>query len=137
MDKKESSILIDSDVLINFFDTNKSSYHVAFAAFENFKKDNIIPCISIITIIEMLQGNKSISDKKRISKQLTPFLEIGISDAIGIIAKELITTYSSSHGLMLADSLIAATALHFNIELFTFNKKDFRFIKNLKLYEPL
>ena len=137
MDKKESSILIDSDILINFFDTNKLSYQVAYAAFENFKKDNIIPCISIITIIEMLQGNKSTSDKKRISKQLVPFLEIGISDTIGITARELITTYSSSHGLMIADSFIASTALHFDIEIFTFNKKDFRFIKNLKLYEPL
>jgi predicted nucleic acid-binding protein len=137
MDKKESSILIDSDVLINFFDTNKLSYQVAYAAFENFKKDNIIACISIITSLEMLHGNKSTSDKNRISKQLIPFLEIGISDTIGITARELITTYSSAHGLMLADSFIAATALHFDIELFTFNKKDFRFIKNLKLYEPL
>jgi predicted nucleic acid-binding protein len=137
MDKKESSILIDTDVLINFFDTKKLLYQVANTAFENFKKDKIDPVISVIVIIEMLQGNKTSSEKNRIAKQLIHFQEIAISDSIGLIAKDLIITYSASHGLMLGDAMIAATALYFDIPLFTFNKKDFRFIKTLKLYEPL
>ena len=137
MDKKESTILIDTDVLINFFDTKKLLYQVASSAFENFKNDNLVPVISVIVIIEMLQGNKSNNDKNRIAKQLIHFQEIAVSDSIGLIAKDLIITYSSTHGLMLGDSMIAATALHFDIPLFTFNKKDFRFIKNLKLYEPI
>jgi predicted nucleic acid-binding protein len=36
----------------------------------------------------------------------------------------------------MGDAFIAATALFLNIQLFTFNNKDFRFITNLKLYEP-
>ncbi|GHT60215.1 hypothetical protein FACS18945_6290 [Bacteroidia bacterium] len=38
--------------------------------------------------------------------------------------------------LSLPDAYIAATALYYNIELFTLNLKDFIFIPNLKLYQP-
>ena len=61
---------------------------------------------------------------------------IFLSDEICILTKELIMSYSSSHGLLMGDAFIAATALTMDIELFTFNKKDFRFIKHLNLYDP-
>lgn len=134
MDKKESSLLIDTDVLINFFDKNKSFNQVAQNTFYDFSDRNIEPCISIITTIEMIQGSKTNSDKNRILKQIEPFDTISLSDEICSVTKNLIITYSSSHGLVMGDAFIAATTLFFDIELFTFNKKDFRFIKDLKLY---
>lgn len=36
----------------------------------------------------------------------------------------------------MADALIAATALHYNLPLYTLNKKDFRYIAGLRLHEP-
>lgn len=135
MDKKESSVLIDTDVLINFFDKNKKFNQVAANAFYDFTIRNIEPCISIITSIEMIQGSKTNLEKKRIVKQLDPFDVISLSDGICASTKNLIITYSASHGLLMGDAFIAATALYLDMPLFTFNKKDFRFIKNLKLYE--
>lgn len=38
---------------------------------------------------------------------------------------------------ILPDALIAATALVHNLELYTLNAKDFRFISNLQLYQPV
>ncbi len=136
MDKKKSSVLIDTDVLINFFDKNKNFNQVAANAFYGFSNSNIEPCISIIAIIEMIQGTKTRVDKNRILKQLEPFDSVFLSDEICTVTKDLIITYSSSHGLLIADAFIAATALNLEVQLFTFNKKDFRFIKDLKLYEP-
>ncbi|MDQ6904272.1 MAG: PIN domain-containing protein [Bacteroidota bacterium] len=136
MDKKESIVLIDTDVLINFLDKNKKFNQVAENAFYNFENKNIEPFVSIITTIEIIQGNKTNIEKKRILRQLEPFGNISLSDEICRITKNLIITYSSSHGLLMGDAFIAATALYLHIQLFTFNKKDFRFIKNLKLYEP-
>ena len=135
MDKKES-VLIDSDVLINFFDKNKKFNLTAENAFFDFEKKDIQLCVSVITAIEMLQGNKTNIEKNRIIKQLESFYNIPLSEEISKSAKDLIINYSSSHGLLLADAFIAATALFLNLQLFTFNKKDFRFIKNLTLYEP-
>ncbi|HEY5463558.1 MAG TPA: type II toxin-antitoxin system VapC family toxin [Hanamia sp.] len=135
MDKKES-VLIDSDVLINFFDKSKKFNLVAENAFFDFEKKDIQLCVSVITVIEMIQGNKTNIEKNRIIKQLESFYNIPISDEISKSAKDLIINYSSSHGLLLADAFIAATALLLNLKLFTFNKKDFKFIKALDLYEP-
>ena len=136
MDKKKSNLLIDTDVLINFFDKTKKFNQVAQNAFYEFNDRNINPCISIITIIEMIQGSKSNVEKNRILKQTEGFSSISLSDDICALTKDLIFTYSSSHGLLMGDAFIAATALFMDIQLFSFNKKDFRFIKDLKLYEP-
>jgi len=43
--------------------------------------------------------------------------------------------YKLSHGLDMPDSLIAATAIELDMSLFTYNKRDFRFISGIRLYE--
>jgi predicted nucleic acid-binding protein len=51
-------------------------------------------------------------------------------------AIELIDPFSNSHGLLLADAIIAATALEYDLTLITDNTKHFQFIKGLKLLKP-
>jgi hypothetical protein len=46
-------------------------------------------------------------------------------------------SYSLSHKVSIPDALIAATALVHDLELYTMNTKDFRFIAKLKLYQPV
>jgi predicted nucleic acid-binding protein len=136
MEKKESRILIDTDVIINLLD-NKRSFHLQVKRnLTFFQEKNVNPSISLVTAIEILQGNKSIADKKQLSKDLMFFNQFDITVSIGNIAKELILKYSSTHGLLLADSLIAATAIQLEIPLFSLNTKDYKFIDTLKLYEP-
>lgn len=136
MEKKEGRILIDSDVLINLFDEKKIFHLLVKKNLNLFQQKGITPNISLVTAIEILQGNKSHLQKKQLNRELIFFNQIDITVSIGNIAKELILKYSSTHGLLLADSLIAATAIQLEIPLFSLNKKDFKFIKNLKLYEP-
>ena len=136
MDTKKSSLLIDTDVLIDFFDKTKKNYQIAKEAFSDFSDRNVEPCISIISSIEMIQGSKNNLEKNKILKHLEPFEVISISEETCTVTRDLIIAYSSSHGLLMGDAFIAATALYLDFQLFTFNRKDFRFIKNLKLYEP-
>jgi len=49
------------------------------------------------------------------------------------LARHLLQIYHLSHGLGIADALIAATSIEADIPLFTYNTKDFRFIKGLTL----
>ncbi|MEL6441874.1 MAG: type II toxin-antitoxin system VapC family toxin [Cyanobacteria bacterium J06621_8] len=49
---------------------------------------------------------------------------------------QLMGKYVLSHKLAIPDALIAATALVNNLELYTLNQKDFRFISKLRLYSP-
>ncbi len=135
MEKKESRILIDTDVIINLLD-NKRNFHLQVKRnLALFQEKKVNPYISLVTAIEILQGNKSNADKKQLSKDLMFFNQFDITVSIGNIAKELILKYSSSHGLMLADALIAATSLQLEIPLYSLNKKDYKFIDTLKLYE--
>lgn len=48
----------------------------------------------------------------------------------------LMEAYTLSHNLSLPDALIAATAIVYELDLFTLNQKDFRYIPELTLYEP-
>jgi predicted nucleic acid-binding protein len=48
----------------------------------------------------------------------------------------LIRTYSNTHGLLLADALIAATCLCNDLTLLTYNVSDFQFIAGLKWQRP-
>ena len=52
---------------------------------------------------------------------------------ISIEATELIDIYAKSHGLMIPDAVIAATAITKSLPLMTLNVKDFRFIKGLHI----
>lgn len=72
----------------------------------------------------------------KISKKLSRFNIALINNDITIQAFDLIQKYRLSHELSLPDSLIAATALISDLQLFTYNTRDFKFISDLKLFTP-
>lgn len=61
------------------------------------------------------------------------FAVLPISAAVSDRAIALIRRYRLSHGLLIPDTLIAATALVHDIPLLTKNQRDFRFIADLRL----
>jgi len=46
---------------------------------------------------------------------------------------ELVRKYRLSHGLLIPDALIAASALTLDLDFITKNQRDYRFISELKL----
>ncbi len=86
--------------------------------------------------IEALQGSISNAQKQRIKQLLDNFPLLLITPDISKRAIGLIDNYSNSYGLLLADALIAATALENDLTLVTYNADDFRFINNLKWLKP-
>ncbi len=47
-----------------------------------------------------------------------------------------VINYSNSHGLLLGDALIAASALENDLTVLTYNINDFKFIQDLKYLKP-
>ena len=82
--------------------------------------------------MELLQGAKDKRELRKIEKELSSFNRLAFNDEIACLATNLIKEYVLSHSLQIADSIIAATCLIYNIPLFTHNKKDFRFIPGLE-----
>lgn len=98
---------------------------------------NLEAAIDTTIYIECLQGSKSNQEKKTIKKVLDNYLIFSITPDISEIAVELIDNYSNTHGLLLADALIAATALENDLTVVTYNVGDFDFIKDLKVLKPV
>jgi len=86
--------------------------------------------------IECIQGSKSNHEKRVIEKYLTRFPLLPITSETSAKAIKLIRNYSNSHGLLLPDALIAATALENDLTVVTFNINDFKFIGGLKTLKP-
>jgi len=93
----------------------------------------LIHCLNSVIWIELIQGSKSNTEIKTIEKHLANYLFIPVDERTSDEALSLIRTYSNNSGLLLADAFIAATCLVNNLELLTFNQRDFKFIAGLKL----
>jgi predicted nucleic acid-binding protein len=84
--------------------------------------------------MELLLGAANKMELNQLNKKLLRFNNALINNNITLTAFELLKTYSLSHGLKIPDCLIASTAITTRLELFTYNKKDFIFIKKLELF---
>jgi predicted nucleic acid-binding protein len=91
------------------------------------------PATSIITQMELIVGCRDKTELHTLAKFLQRFQVLKLTQQISVKSVELLNQYRLSHGLLIADALIAATALETNENFITGNQKDFRFISGLKL----
>jgi len=128
-------IICDTDVIIDYFDTRQNRHEETRVILEQtIGFQNIL--ISSITKMELISGATNKADLQKISKNLNRFSVLLINPEINLRAIDLVQSYRLSHGLALADAMIAATAIQTELKLFTYNIKDFKFISKLSLYKP-
>lgn len=89
--------------------------------------------VSIITKMELVVGCRNKNELRETEKFLQRFEVPAVSEAISEKADELLREYRLSHGLLIADSLIAATAIIWDCPLVSKNQRDYRFIAELNL----
>ena len=97
------------------------------------EEQQAILSISIITKMELIVGCQNMKELDILEEFLNRFEIIGLSEDIAGQAVELLRTYRLSHGLLIADSLIAATALNLKSPFLSKNQKHYKFIKGLKI----
>ena len=83
--------------------------------------------------MELYYGALNKKELNKIKKCIYSLNVHQINSSISEISIELIEEYSKSHNLMIPDAIIAATAISLQLDIFTYNIKDFSFIKELKL----
>lgn len=123
-------LLVDTDICIDV----SRNYAPTIARMEHAEQTNTL-ALSDITVMELLVGCGDKSQQNATEKFLRRFAFVPVDAAVSALAVELLRCYRLSHGLLLADALIAATALVHAIPLLTKNTRDFRFIDGLTL-EP-
>jgi predicted nucleic acid-binding protein len=120
-----AAVLIDTDVFIRIFKGDDALEESVLS---------IDAAINTVVYLELIQGaTKSRAEIREIEDYLLQFELIHLDNRICLTTIRLVRTYGNSHNLRLADALIAATALENNLELLTYNVKDFDFIAGLKL----
>ena len=122
-----SGFLIDTNVFLNIFkgDLELSRFIKESQSF-----------IDTTIYVECIQGSKSNREKQIIEKYLQSFPLLPITPVSSSLTIKLIRKYSNSHGLLLPDALIAATALENDLAIITFDIDDFKFIEGLNHLRP-
>ena len=83
--------------------------------------------------MELFVGCRNKAELQQVEKFLKRFMPLKLSERISDTAIDLLRQYRLSHVLLIADSLIAATALAWDVEFITKNQRDYQFIIGLKL----
>ncbi len=123
-------ILLDTNVVIEFFkDRAPTSAHVKQLPFSQL-------CISDVTQAELIFGAFNKAELGQITAGLRALSILPITAAISARMVRLMEEFCLSNRLTLPDALIVATALEHKLDLYTLNRKDFRYIPALRLYEP-
>lgn len=119
--------------MIDYWDVSSNRHNQTKQVLESFVGlDNVV--ISAITKMELLMGARNKIEETKIKKKLLRFNVALINSEINIEALELFETYRISHGLAIPDCFIAATSKIMELQLFTYNVKDFKFINKLALF---
>jgi|SRR5690606_2889037 len=122
-----SGFLIDTNIFSEIFKNNDKIIRYVL---------DLEAYIDTTVYIECLQGSKSKTEKAAIKRLLASFPIISINESIAANAISLIDKYSNSHRLLLADALIASSAMSAGLTIVTFNLSDFQFVDGLTAVRP-
>ena len=91
--------------------------------------------LSAISFLELIQGMRNKAELAAVQKMLALRKAdvLPLTPAITQRAVSLMEILALSHGLQIADALIAATAIEHNLTLLTGNIKHFRSVEGLQI----
>jgi len=117
--------LVDTDVLVDFF----RGYGKA-VTFINTYNTRII--LSSIVVAELYAGVKGAAEQAALQHFISLFRVVPVSTEIGKAGGLYKRDYGKSHGVGLADGILAATAEAENAELKTLNAKHYPMLSDLR-----
>jgi predicted nucleic acid-binding protein len=123
--------LIDSDILIDV--ERGVADAVAFMLAQNSLAGTQI---SAVTAMELLIGCRNAAELRLVKSFLGNTTIHEINPAISLLARDWVASYFLSHGLLIPDALIAATAKVLGMPLYSKNVKHFQMLPALMVIRP-
>ncbi|HZH31742.1 MAG TPA: type II toxin-antitoxin system VapC family toxin [Pyrinomonadaceae bacterium] len=117
-------LLIDTDVLIDYLRGRAE----AVSYLESLTEPLLI---SAMTVAELHAGVREGAERIALEQFLSVFTVIPVNDVIAANGGLIRRDYGKSHGVGLADAIIASTAEFSKAELVTLNKKHFPTLSNI------
>ena len=124
----KQNLLVDTDILIDVSRSMPTAINRL-----KLEANTSTLAISSITQMELIVGCRNKMELQNLEKFLRRYMIIKVNELITDKAIELLSQYRLSHGLLIPDGLIAATAIVNNTPLLSKNQRDYHFISNLNL----
>lgn len=123
--------LLDSDVLIEILRGNRE----VIALTEQWEDEGSLLAYSPVNKTEVFAGLRP----GEVAKTYTLFnsmFSLPLIDIVGEKAGDYLRNFSKSHGLKIADALIAATAYHYNYQLATLDRRHYP-MADIEVFLPI
>ncbi|MCU0347977.1 MAG: type II toxin-antitoxin system VapC family toxin [Saprospiraceae bacterium] len=88
-----------------------------------------------IVAMELFRGMSNKNQMAQMKSKLKYYNMIHVNEATSQKALEFIETYRLSHDLRMPDAMIGAMSIVYQIPLFTYNTKDFKYLPGILLYK--
>jgi len=124
-------VLCDTNIFISAFNGRQDTID----QLDKIGLDEIL--LSAVTVMELFQGMGNKEELARMKKKIKYYDVVQMDENISAKAIELIELYQLSHGLSIPDAIIGATSVVHQIPLYTYNIKDFDFLPDINLYQPV
>ena len=87
--------------------------------------------------MELYRGMDNKGQLAQMIKRVKGYNILDFNEDVSVKAVELIQSFKLSHNLQIPDAIIGALRINYDIPLFTYNVKDFKFMPGLILYTPV
>ena len=121
-------VLVDTDIFIDVGRDVSKAIEYLQELETNF---NVV--VSTIVQMELIVGCQNKKELRKVERFLGRYEIVRVNEEISETAVELLRQYRLSHGLLIADAIIAATAIYLGESLASKNQRDYRFIDALNL----
>lgn len=89
--------------------------------------------VNDVVIMELYQGARDKRELNFIKKNISRFEVLGMNQEISSLARKILERHTLSHNSKIMDALIASTVIIYNMDLYTLNAKDFRYLKQITM----
>ena len=121
-------LIVDTDILIDAGRNVNEAVNCLQQIEQRFSV-----AISSVTQMELIIGCRNKNELRSLEEFIERFHIISLDEQISDTAIDLLKQYRLSHGLLIADALIAATAIISDLSFVSKNQSDYRFIEDLQL----
>lgn len=115
-------VVIDTDILI---DASREVIE-ALDCLDQLERSATL-AVSVITEMELIVGCRNKTELRTLGRFLKRFRVLSLNERMSDVAAGSLRRYRLSHGLLIADALIAATAIVRDSPLVSKNQGDYKF----------
>jgi predicted nucleic acid-binding protein len=121
-------IIVDTDILI---DAGRGVSE-AITCLQDIERKSSLAA-GVVTQMELFVGCRNKTELLEVERFLQRFQILPLAEPISDMAVDLLRQYRLSHGLLIPDALITATAIVFDVPFISKNQRDYRFMAGLNL----